>query len=64
MREFLLDSSPMLSLMDETSMQEGIETGRLAQQVAHLTESTLRELRSLCAMLPGRPMHEPELAFP
>ncbi|MCO5976208.1 DUF1631 family protein [Ideonella oryzae] len=64
MREFLLDSSPMLSLMDESSMQEGIETGRLAQQVTHLTENTLRELRSLCAVLPGRPMHEPELAYP
>ncbi|WP_374430819.1 DUF1631 family protein [Ideonella dechloratans] len=64
MREFLLDSSPMLSLMDESSMQEGIETGRLAQQVTHLTENTLRELRSLCTMLPGRPMHEPELAYP
>lgn len=64
MREFLLDSSPMLSLMDESSMQEGIETGRLAQQVTHLTENTLRELRTLCAMLPGRPMHEPELSYP
>lgn len=64
MREFLLDSAPMLSLMDEGSMQEGIETGRLAREVEQLTEGTLRELRSLCLGLPGRPMHEPELAYP
>lgn len=64
MRDFLLNSSPMLSLMDENSMQEGIETGRLARQVDQLTEATLRELRSLCLGLPGRPMHEPELAYP
>lgn len=63
-RDFLLDSSPMLSLMDDQSVQEGIVTGRLTRQVDQACEGTLRELRSLGLTLPGRPMHEPELAYP
>jgi hypothetical protein len=64
MRNFLLDSAPMLSLMDENSVQEGIEVGRIGRQIDHATEGTLRELRSLCMNLPGRPLHEPEMAYP
>lgn len=64
MRSFLLDSAPMLSLMDENSVQEGIEVGRIGRQIDHAAEGTLRELRSLCMNLPGRPLHEPDMAYP
>ena len=43
-----------LSLMDEQEVEQGIEQVRMERQIEQAVEWPLRDLRSLCAALPGR----------